>query len=66
MDVLERAFLGTATAAGVVVLVALTSLLAVGPDPVPASVLQVLNGLDPAAALTGDLARASRQHARHR
>jgi hypothetical protein len=57
MDILERAFLGTA-AAGVVILVALTSLLGVGPDPVPASVLQALNGFDPAAALTGDLARA--------
>jgi hypothetical protein len=60
MDILERAFLGTA-AVGVVILVVLTSLLAVGPDPVPARALQALNGFDPAAALTGDLARADRR-----
>jgi hypothetical protein len=52
--------LGTA-AVGVVILVVLTSLLAVGPNPVRASVLQALNGFDPAAALTGDLARADRR-----
>jgi hypothetical protein len=51
MDILERAFLGTATAAGVVVLVALGLLLSVVPaDPVPATVLQVLNSFHPAAA----------------
>jgi hypothetical protein len=51
MDTLDRVFLGTA-AAGVAVLVALTLLLSVASaDPVPATVLQVLSGVHPAAAL---------------
>ena len=63
MDILDRAFLGTA-AADVAVLVALTLLLSVAPaDQVPATVLQTLTGFQPAAALGG--ARASYQHARH-
>jgi hypothetical protein len=65
MDILERAFLAVA-AVGIVMLVALTDLLAIEPtDPVPASVLQALNGIRPEAALAGnDLARADDQHAR--
>jgi hypothetical protein len=61
MDTLDRVFLGAA-AAGVAVLVALALLLPVASaDPVPATVLQVLTGLRPAAALGG--AQASHQHA---
>jgi hypothetical protein len=63
MDTLDRVFLGAA-AAGVAVLVALTLLLSVASaDPVPATVLKVLTGLHPAAAL--GRAQASYHHARH-
>jgi len=52
MDTLDRVFLGAA--AGVAVLVALTLLLSVAAaDPVPATVLRVLTGFHPGAALGG-------------
>jgi len=62
MDAVERAFLAVA-ATGIALFVALISLLAVEPaDPVPAAVLQALNGFHPAAALISDLARTGHQH----
>jgi hypothetical protein len=60
MDAVERAFLAVA-AMGIAMLVALIGLLTIGlADPVPASVLQSLNGFHPAAAFASeDLMRAA-------
>jgi hypothetical protein len=63
MDIPERTFLAVA-AAGIAVIVVLTSLVAAGPaDPVLAGALQALNGFHPAPFVAGRSGTADHEHA---